>query len=149
MTPTEILRNLVNKRGHFGRAKWRKVCKTRKGFIGTIEKETEISMRAGVDYDKMHAVIECRESGDLPEENQGLPWGEWQAFPYLIGHKGEQYARLYPNAAGKIETHWFLNGKESTLEEMKQHLLASDAKELVDEIPTCVTVKLKNILELI
>lgn len=148
MNTATILANVLDKKGQFGRATWRKTLKTRKGNEALhIEKVTDMSMRAGIDYDNMKAVKEKRESGELPAENAGLPFGSWVAFPYLIEHNGTHYIRLYPNTGGKVETAYFLNGESTTLDEVKQFLLASELPKPGNR-PDCITVKLENITEL-
>jgi hypothetical protein len=147
MNKSEILVNVMSKKGQFGRARWRKHLKTRKGVQGIVEKVTCMTIRAGIDYDNMKAVKEKRESGELPAENAGLPWGEWVAFPYLIAHKDKHYLRLYPNGNGKIETQYFLNGSPATMEEISSYVLASELPK--GEKPDCITVSLENIEELV
>lgn len=147
MNTSEILVSVMSKKGQFGRARWRKALKTRKGVQGKVEKVTSMSIRAGVDYDAMKVVKEKRESGELPAENAGLPWGQWVAFPYLIAHKDKHYLRLYPNGNGKIETQYFLNGSPATMEEISSYVLASELPK--GEKPDCITVSLENIEELV
>jgi hypothetical protein len=147
MNTSEILVSVMSKKGQFGRARWRKALKTRKGVQGKVEKVTSMSIRAGVDYDSMKVVKEKRESGELPAENAGLPWGQWVEFPYLIAHKDKHYLRLYPNGNGKIETQYFLNGSPATMEEISSYVLASELPK--GEKPDCITVSLENIEELV
>lgn len=147
MNTSEILQNVLAKKGQFGRASWTKALKTRKGVSAKIEKQVTMSMRAGLDYDNLTAVKEKRESGELPKENAGLPWGQWVAFPYLISHKDKHYLRLYPNGNGKIETQYFLNGEKTTMEAIAPHVLASELPS--GEKPECITVTLENITELV
>jgi hypothetical protein len=106
-----------------------------------------MSIRAGIDYDNLKAVKEKREDGTLPEVNQGLPWGQWVSFPYLIEHKGSHYIRLYPS--GHVETSYFLNGQPVEIEQIKEFVLASELPKENSEKPDCITVNLENIVELV
>jgi hypothetical protein len=46
------------------------------------------TVRPGCNYNELGVVKEMREDGRLPEENTGLPYGEWDEFPYTIRHEG-------------------------------------------------------------
>ena len=74
-----------------------------------ITKTQSMVVRLGVDYENLGQTAKNRASGASPEENAGLPWGEWEMFPFLIGHKGKQYVRVYANK-DQIKAQWFLNG---------------------------------------
>lgn len=145
MNTTQILANVLQKKGQFGRAKWSKQLKTRKGVSDTITKKTQMVVRAGIDYDNMRSVQEKRESGELPAENAGLPsWQEWDIFPYLLRKKGEpdkKYIRLYP-VQNSVQTEYFLNGEPVQLDEIKEYLLASELPS--GNKPDCITVGLEN-----
>ena len=91
MNTASILSNVLAKKGQFGRATYQKRLKTRKGSAHVIEKRTSMTIRAGIDYDNLSAVKEKRANGDLPEVNNGLPWGSWVCFPYIISHNDKHY----------------------------------------------------------
>jgi hypothetical protein len=148
MNTTDILANVLQKKGQFGRAKWSKQLKTRKGITDNITKRTQMVVRAGIDYDNMKSVQEKRESGELPAENAGLPWGRWVegCFPYLIHHKEKHYVRLYPN--GNVQTQYYLNGNPVELDAIKEFVLASELPK-IGEKPDCITVCLDNMEELV
>ena len=82
-------------KGQNVRVKWVRPVKVKKGQT-VYFKETSGKFAAGIDYENMVKVQQGRDNGELPSENAGLPWGHWMDFPYLIGHKGKTYVRLYP-----------------------------------------------------
>ncbi len=47
-------------------------------------KISTVQVRVGINYDNLSAVKAKRESGELPEENQGIPGYEWVQFPHLL-----------------------------------------------------------------
>jgi len=67
----------------------------------TLTKVTRAIVQTGVDFAAL-AVNGDRETG-------ALPWGEWHAFPYVIEHKGQHYARLYC-VDGTIRSEYFVDG---------------------------------------
>lgn len=143
-----ILETFLNKKGQFLSVVWQRVCKVRKTCTDVIEKRvTANSIRAGVVYDNMANVQDKRESGELPAENQGLPWGKWFLFPHVIEHKGGFYFRFALNpGVSKFETEWLLNGKVVTLKDVESQLLASEIRE--SEMPDVITVKAQDIISM-
>lgn len=123
-----------------------KELKTRKGVTDCVEKLTSIVIRGGIDYDNQKAVIEGREDGTLPEENAGLPWGQWVNFPYHIEHKGTDYVRFY-SASGlpfTPKTEYFLNGEMVDKSQIQSLCLASEFPTRT-EAPLAMTVKVENV----
>jgi len=119
--------------------------KVRKGQA-PITKTSTFQARVGVDYDNITAVKEKRASGELPAENQGLPWGTWAVFPYVIEHKGEQYFRCTSiNNNFVTKTVYTRDGVEIAKEEAQVAALASEFSE---GTPSDVfNIKLSSILE--
>lgn len=148
-TKSEILQVLFSKKAHFGTVVYEKQLKTRKGVSQVITKKTRMSIRAGLDYDNMKAVQEKRETGELPEINQGLKWGTWKNFPYLIEHKGQEYIRLYPNPNGKTVTEYFVDGHPANLEEFQTLVLASELPKKDGNMPDCISIAFDNVKELV
>lgn len=117
---------------------------TRKGTIVTVTAQKEVKVkkgnapitklsvfqaRLGVTYDNMKSVQEKREDGRLPEQNQGLPWGTWKEFPYIIEHNGKEYVRFSKvNSSVPNKTVFFRDGQEITVDEVKRVALASEFK---------------------
>lgn len=123
-----------------------KTCKTRKSVTDIISKSSRFQCRLGVNYDAMKAVIEKRESGELPKENAGLSWGQWLIFPYIITHNECYYFRCSTVNNNYIpEVHYFKNGIEITKDEAKAMCLAS---EFYEKEGDCFNIKVDNILEL-
>ena len=88
----EILQLLNKKRGTIATLTTLRAMKVRKG-MEPIQKLSTFQARVGVEYDNIKAVQDKRANGELPAENQGLPWGEWYDYPHIIEHKGEYYYR--------------------------------------------------------
>lgn len=92
-----------------------------------IEKWTKMQCRAGVSYDNIQNVVEKRESGELPKENQGRPYGEWVEYPYIAEYKGQKYFRFSTIPTNmKREVKYLLNGKPITEEEAKKYCGANE-----------------------
>jgi hypothetical protein len=111
-----------------------------------VEKHTRFVCRTGINYDNMKATKEGRDNGSLPKENQGLPWGEWSKFPFIINHKGGEYFRLYPSSDEKLKPHteYFINGKKVNADYVKSICLASEFSKS-NEKPLCWTIKAENV----
>ena len=121
--------------------------KLRKGFNINAIKTSRLVVRPGVDYENMAKVIEGREDGSKPSENQGLPWGKWKQFPYLIEHNGQDYIRLslVPGNVPKVE--YTVDGKEISKESLREFALYSEFAEK-ESAPEVVTVKVESITEI-
>lgn len=52
-----------------------------------LRKVTTALVMTGVEYANLRV--------NKGEETGPLPWGEWKVAPYVITHKGRDYARLY------------------------------------------------------
>ncbi len=132
---------------------WNRPVKTRKGVSDTITKNVRMIGRMGIEYDNINDVQEKRESGELPAENAGLPWGKWAIYPFLIEHtkKGETtpeyYARMYFGTSDKVkpQTNFVMNGKVVTMEEIAPLVLASEISEKTES--DCFTVKVSNLIQ--
>ena len=122
---------------------WTRPCKTRKACEVVISKEVRMVGRVGINYDNQASVQGKRESGELPVEPKGLPWGEWAIYPYLIVHRGKYYVRLYngTSATVKPSVQYKRNGLPVNLDEIKGDLLAS---ELSEKKGDCFTCKVEN-----
>lgn len=127
---------------------WRRELKVRKAFTGvSVEKHVEGVFRAGINYDNKASVQEKRESGELPEKNAGLPWGEWFQHPYLIINKEhtQLYVRLYPTPNCVVKAKYFLNGAPvDSFEDVREFVLASEYPK--DEPPETICVNISNLL---
>lgn len=152
MKISEIKNAISTRKGSNVRAIWGKQLKTYKGITDVVEKVTSLVVRGGIDYDNMAVVKEGREDGSLPEENAGLPWGQWAEFPYHIEHKGQDYARFYPASGVDIATgnafvpsvEYYLNGELTTKQMVSGLCLASEFPNR-EEAPLCYTIKAENV----
>jgi hypothetical protein len=118
--------------------------KVRKG-MPEILKHSTFQARVGVTYDNIGVVQEKRESGELPAENQGLPWGQWEIFPYVIAHKGEKYLRCTMLRNGFHRAPVFtVNGAEITRDEAQRMALASEFSDR-DDGPDVFNIKLSSV----
>lgn len=100
--------------------------------------------RAGIDYAKLATVnkaIADKERGEV----QGLPWGEWESFPYTITNKGNRYFRLYTskNPDHKIRTAYFVDGRQVPKANFALYLTPAAARDLLapSRELDCFTVK--------
>lgn len=126
---------------------WERNGKTRKGVVEQITKKVRMVGRIGIEYDNIGAVQEKRENGELPAENQGLKWGEFEIYPYLIAHKGNKYVRLYKGTSDKVQPKvvWFKNGQEVEIGEIAPLLLKS---ELTSSKGDCFVVNAEDVTRL-
>lgn len=124
---------------------WEKELKTRKGIEAIITKKTEAVLRMGVSYDNKASVQEKRENGELPKENQGLPYGTWYMFPMIIEHKGNYQLRVTTSENTKYATKYFMDGKEVTKDEIRELVLKSEV-ESSGERPEVFNIKIENLI---
>jgi hypothetical protein len=122
---------------------WERDCKVRKSVTDSIRKRTHMAGRLGVEYDNLKAVKDKRESGELPEENAGLPWGEWLQYPLFISHKGNIYLRLYTGTSATAHPYvtFLKNGEKIEKAAIENCLLAS---ELTASKGDCFVVKVAD-----
>lgn len=141
------LTNITKAKGTFVGVKFKTTKKPAAAFKGTVlEKVTAGVFRAGINFANLKTVKDGIEAGERNEVGP-LPWGEWTEFPYLIGHKGETYVRLYPTNGTKVEVEHFVNGVKVDKDEFNKFLTPADAKPN-DKPLECFTVKAANILEI-
>ncbi len=149
--------NLLKLKGQNVVVRWVRPVKVRKNQT-VYFKETSGKFSAGFPYDNMALVQQARENGDLPEENAGLPWGHWINYPYLIGHQGKVYIRLYPCSENRstdekvkksIPKVRFLtaDGVEVTPDTVKAAALASEFPE-DKKRPLCMTILADHIVQI-
>ena len=100
--------------------------KVKKGNPDII-KTSRFQCRLGVNYDNMASVNVKRENGEIPLENQGLPYGKWVTFPYIIEHKGQFYLRCSKvNSGNTFAPEFTIAGKPVDRETVKSMALASE-----------------------
>lgn len=137
-----------DKKGTFRTACWQKECKLKKAYKAdnSVYKISVGTVRLGVTYDNISNVQEKRENGELPEKNQGLPWGEWYEFPYIIKYKNDFYLRLSLVKDNPIKSKYYINGTDTDYNSIENMLLASEKKS--DKSVDVITVKIDNIQHL-
>ena len=140
------LDTLVSKTGQYCQVTYSKEVKQLKDHQRNITKIVSLNCRAGIEYDNIKDVKIKRSTGELPDENQGLPWGKWKQYPYLIEHKGKDYVRVALNKNSKPKTQYFLGGQEITREEALEYALASEKK--TGEMPDVLTIDVDKILSI-
>jgi hypothetical protein len=116
-----------------------------------VEKVTSMVIRGGIEYDNQKVVVEGREDGTLPEENAGLPWGDWAEYPYHITHKGNNYARFYMASGISFEpkAEYYLDGKLTTKAKIEHLCLASEFRKSEEPAPLAMTIKADNVRAII
>lgn len=128
MATKEILDLILSRKGQIVTMTTSREVKVRKGCVPLVKMST-FQARVGVNYDNITSVKEKRVSGVIPETNQGLPWGEWEIFPYVIKHKDEKYVRCTVFNGNKGSTKYFRGGVEVSLDSVKEDMLASELSE--------------------
>lgn len=100
-----------------------------------LRKISTANVMTGVEYANL-SVNNDTETGDLP-------WGEWAQYPYLIAHKGTEYARLY-TIDGTVRTTYMVDGDVVDRETFNGYLTPSAAAA---KRPNggCITVKMDNV----
>lgn len=139
---------LLTLKGNFVGVSWNRPMKTRKGVVANVTKSVRTTVQVGVNYENREVVREARADGTAPAENAGLPWGEWEVFPYVIAHKGKRYVRLYPVRDGNgkpraCKVIYKVDGKAVTRDAVEALCPAS---EFSSGAPTeCYTLAIENL----
>ena len=82
----------------------------------TLTKQSSAVCMTGAEYRSL-AVNAGVETGDLP-------WGEWSMYPYIITHKGTDYARLY-TVDNTVRTAYYVDGERVDREAFAAYLTPS------------------------
>lgn len=121
-----------------------------------IKKFVRGVFRTGIDYANLKTVREAVESGERGEV-KSLPWGEWLEFPWIIGHKDNEYVRLYPVKDVQCATAYLVEVEGvpvpqppgvTTKEWIASYLTKSDAANLLSEGREhidCITKKVSDV----
>lgn len=141
-----MIENIIMKNGQIATITTKRAMKVKKGQP-MVEKESTFQCRLGINYDNLSSVIVKRESGELPEENQGLKYGKWFKFPFLIEFKEELQLRCnsFKSSVPK-ETVYSINGVEISKDLAQQYCLASEFKSKVGDV---FNIKLSSIVRLV
>ena len=133
--------------GAFTAMTWQKELSVRAAFKDTIKvtKVTKGVVRFGVDYENIKATKEKRESGILPAENTGLPWGTWNIFPYFIKHNEKNYVRCTVSHNNPMHSVYYINGRVASKTECEQYCTKSAFGN--GEVPDILTINVENVIK--
>ena len=144
---TNLVAHLKDSNGTFRTVVFKSNPKPAAAFKGVnLEKITTMVVRTGINFSNLSSVKEGIASGERGEV-QSLPWGSWLSFPFIIGHKGEEFVRLTLCEGKKPSTVFKVDDVVVTREVFNTFLTASDAKPS-DKPVEVITVKLKNIISI-
>jgi hypothetical protein len=147
MNANEIIEQIESRKGRHVLVTWQRVAKSFKGCSLLIVKRTSAWVRSGIEYGNLGVVKEAI-ALDLRGPVEPLPWGEWVKYPFIIGHKGMEYVRLYSASFDNLvpQVEWSINGRPSTYESVEQYLLSSERRKGEDDKPLCFTVKAESVI---
>ena len=114
MNYTDLM-NLVSQfgKGTIHTLTYARELKTKKNVTDIMTKIETVQVSFGVNYDNKKAVIEARNNGELPAENQGLAKNmEWVVYPYLLRNvkTGDYQLRCNGLKTNKHEINYYKNG---------------------------------------
>lgn len=147
MTHEEIKQAAANTpKGANVRIGWTRPAHTLKDVMDVITKTVSVVARIAVEYDHMGRIIEARENGDLPQENQGLNGMVWEQYPLTLKaiKTGKIQLRLSIGTTGWHSiTTWHMNGIEVPKSLIENYLLSNEKQH--KELPACFNVGIENI----
>jgi hypothetical protein len=130
--------------GEFIPVVWETTVKPAAAHKGRVlVKVTRAAVECGTPFAELAEVkagIAAEKRGEVGE----LPWGEWTAFPYIIGHKGREYVRLNLAAAGIMSVVCTVDGVEVDRETFDSYLIPSQ-RAGAKPMPLTITVPLENL----
>lgn len=144
-----IIEIALTKKGQFASAEWSRPCKTLKSCNHEIVKRTIASnIRIGANYENLQTTKDGRADGTLPSENQGLRGLEWVNFPVVLKNPktDRQFIRLETAKNSKFITQYFIDGQETTIDEIANYLQASEKSS--GEMPTVMNIGIDTIISL-
>ena len=152
-TAIEQIENILKSKGQFVGVRFQSEGKPSASFKNfKLRKETHAVVRAGIDYENIAKVKADRASGEKDATPNGLPWGNWFKFPYIIENKGAFYIRLYPSTNNIPKVKYFVNDKEVTKQEYASYLTPSNAEKVLNPTENrteCFTLKASNVLDIV
>lgn len=141
---TTLIEAIKTCKGQFIRVRYRTNVKTAAAHKAvSIIKTVEGIFRTGIDYANLGSVKSAIASGERGEV-QGLNWGEWAVFPWIITHKDKEYLRLYPVESVTplvnyvVQNDPAFSGAEhvnATKEDVSKYLTPADARNLLNPDP--------------
>ena len=145
-TLTELV--MSRRKGTFAQIHTRKTLKNYKGITDIIEKQMVFSGRLGVTYDNIANVQDKRATGELPQQNYGLTWGEWEQFPYFIKNGNKTYLRISPTKNTKFDTKYYKNGVEVSKSDIESLVTKSNFSSNNTESIDALTIDINNIISI-
>lgn len=146
MNAKDIIQALTGHNGQHLPVTWARPLKTRKGVENSVVKRTRAYCRAGINFANLATVKEGIANGERGLV-QSLPWGQWLQYPYIIGHNGNDYVRLYPASFDNLRpaVEYYIDGQPATKETAQALCLASEFRA-DNEAPECFTVKAQSVI---
>lgn len=143
ITPRAIsIIRALNVPGEFTRVSWETTVKPAAAYKDAVlTKSTVAAVEAGTAFADL-AEVKAGIAADKRGEVQSLPWGEWAAFPYIVGHKGREYVRLNLAEAGIIDVTYKVDGIVVTRDEFNAYLTPSQRES---KRPLTITVPVENV----
>jgi len=117
METTKFLEAVETKKGQYLPATWSSRVAVPSKSNDVVIKTSKATVSTGKAYANLNQNKDT-ETGDLP-------WGEWKVYPWVITHKGQDYARLYLADTFKVEQTFTINGQPATKEEAQAVTLPS------------------------
>jgi hypothetical protein len=125
--------------GEFQLATWETTVKPAAAHRDRVlVKRTTAAVECGTAYEVKAGIV-----AGARGEVGSLPWGEWLAYPYIVGHKGREYVRLNLAAAGIVSVTYTVDGVEVTRDEFNAYLTPAARKS--GDRPLTITVPVTNI----
>ena len=153
MNYSDLLNLVTNfKKGTIHTLTYSRELKTKKNVSDIMTKIETVQVAFGVDYDHKKDTIEKRQSGELPEENQGLAESdEWVIFPYIIKNKKTNEIKLRCNGinSSKHEVKYFRNGLEVKPEDIIADCYSKEVNLEIPEVKKTFNLGIDKVLNLI
>ena len=107
-----------------------------------LTKHVAATVRTGIEYAQLSEVREAVEAGERSEVGS-LPWGEWKLYPYIVTHKGRDYARLYLADEPALAVTYMVDGVTVSRETFETYLTPGQRKH--KPAPLTFTVPVANL----
>lgn len=145
MNTNEFLAKVNGGVGHFN-VEWQTEVKPAAAHTArSLRKVSSATCMTGAEYASLgvHAV---KDSDGIPtgerHETGALPWGEWNVYPFVVSHKGQDYARLY-TVDGTVKSIYLVDGDIVDRDTFNSYLTPSAANAPRPKGGT-ITVKMSN-----
>ena len=141
MDKATFIKAMGDRKGQFARATWQSVVKTAAAHKAhKVVKTTTATVRAGIAYANL--------AQNADKETGALPFGEWETFPFVVVHKGQDYLRLYLADDARTTTTYTIDGAPATAEEVRAMMTPSALKPREGGPVLTFTVKAEGLLSI-